>query len=305
MAIPRRIMLLGAAGQIGQALQRQPLPPDWRLGLYGRAELDVTLPSAMRDAVQSFKPDLVINAAAMTDIEEAERNPDAALAVNFHAVSVLAAQCSTHDIPLIHLSTDNVFDGQQTTPYLPEDPMNPINVCGQSKLLSEEAVRHELPWHVILRLSWVFGAFGDNIMTRILHLIDEQETVDIAAGKMAAPTPAPAAANAIIVIANAILDGRADGFGTFHFCGLPPCTLYDFAVAVMEAYAPHTSSRPAIRQTIDLDFASTAAPEPGYSVLDCAKIRKTYSIEQPLWRGSLAATVVAFLANKMHNSSPS
>ncbi len=112
----RRVMLLGAAGQIGQALQQFPLPPDWEAGLYDRQRLDITRLSDVRDAVQAFKPELIINAAGMTDVEACEHDPEAAFAVNCQGVSHLAAQCSTHDIPLIHLSSSMVFDGWQRTP---------------------------------------------------------------------------------------------------------------------------------------------------------------------------------------------
>ena len=289
-------MLLGAAGQIGQALQRQPLPPDWQLGLYNRADLDLTLHSSVRDAVQRFKPDLIINAAAMTGIERAERDPNAALAINFEAPANLAAQCSTHDIPLIQLSTAAVFDGYQNTPYKPDDPMNPLNVYGETKMLGEEAVRHELPWHVILRLSWVFSAFGDNLLTRALRQIDAQDELLVPANHVGAPLPATAVAQALIVIARALLNGKSGGFGTFHLCGTPPCTLFDFAQAVMEIYAPFTSRRPAIRPVVDVDFIPSEPTQPGYAVLDCAKIRSVYSIEQPLWRDSLVEAIQTFVS---------
>ncbi|NTU77441.1 MAG: NAD(P)-dependent oxidoreductase, partial [Alphaproteobacteria bacterium] len=172
MSAAPRLMLLGACGQVGQALRQTPLPFGWELGLYGHKDMDIARPAALREAVQRFRPDLIMNAAAFTKIDEAEQAPDKAIAVNFEAVAHLAAQCSALDIPLIHLSTDHVFDGRDETPYPPDFPMNPLNIYGQSKMMGEEAIRHELAWHVILRTSWVFSSFGNNVLTRLLQKID-------------------------------------------------------------------------------------------------------------------------------------
>jgi dTDP-4-dehydrorhamnose reductase len=293
----RRVMLLGAAGQIGQTLQSLPLPAEWEPGLYGRRDLDITDAAALRGAVQSFRPDLVINAAAMTNVDQAEQDRDGAMDANFHAPAHLAAQCSAHDIPLIHLSTDYVFDGGSDTPYRPDDAMNPVNAYGQSKMMGEEAIRHELAWHVILRVSWVFGAFGRNLLTNALKLIDERDELRFVTDQFGGPTPAPDVARAILVIAQALLDGKADGFGTFHFCGAPACTRFEFMRSIMEAYAPCTSRRPNITPAVSADFAHLAR-RPAYSVLDCAKTHAAYGLEQPAWRDGLDEAMWQLMRNR-------
>src|SRR5271168_5398764 len=145
----KRIMLLGANGQVGQALRAADLPADWELGAYGRAECDILDHRAVQNAVRVFKPDLIINAAAMTAVDKCETEEELAMAANFEAPANLAAQCASTDVPLIHISTDYVFDGTDgEIPYRHDSPMNPVNTYGYSKMMGEEAVRHELAWHV-------------------------------------------------------------------------------------------------------------------------------------------------------------
>lgn len=284
----KRIMLLGAGGQIGQALRAGPLPANWQPGAYTHADLDIAQHQAVRNAVLDFKPDLIINAAAMTNVDEAEKDSGRALAVNFEALANIAALCSARDVPLIHLSTDYVFDGQDgEKPYQPDDPMNPVNVYGESKMMGEEAVRHELAFHVILRVSAVFGAFGTNLLTKALKMIDQRDELTIVTDQKSCPTPAADVARAIVTIATAILHGKHDGFGTFHLCGVPEATRLEFTQAVMDAYAPYTARRPKITPVLSADLPGFA-PRPAYSVLDCAKIRAVYGIEQKPWREGLA-----------------
>jgi dTDP-4-dehydrorhamnose reductase len=292
-----RIMLLGAAGQIGLAFQHQVLPIGWQLGLYDRAEFDITNPTAVREAVQQFKPDILINAAAMTAVDAAETDLDGAMLVNFDAPAILAAQCSTHDIPFIHLSTDYVFDGDSNKPYQTEDAMNPVNVYGQSKMMGEEAIRDEVPWHVILRTSWVFSAFGNNLLKGTLKMIDERDELRMVTDQINCPTHAEDIAMALIAIASDLLKGKSGGFGTFHLCGAPACSRYELTEAIMEAYAPFTSRRPKITPTISAEFAQYAR-RPRYSVLDCAKIREVYGIEQRPWRDGLTAAMQQLMADR-------
>ncbi len=283
-----RIMLLGANGQIGQALRAEPLPADWQLGVYGHAECDITNHRATQQTIRNFKPDLVVNAAAMTAVDQCEKEPDKAVAANFEAPANLAAQCSAIDVPLIHLSTDYVFDGDNgNVPYKPDAPMNPLGIYGNTKMMGEESVRHELAWHVILRVSSVFSAFGANILTKTLKMLDEKDELKFVNDQISSPTYAPDIAKTIIVMAEAILRGHSGGFGTFHLCGEPPCSRYDLVQAIMEAYAPHTTRRPSILPAATADFPGFAA-RPAYSVLDCSSLRAVYGIEQKPWREGLA-----------------
>ncbi|HEU0117495.1 MAG TPA: dTDP-4-dehydrorhamnose reductase [Alphaproteobacteria bacterium] len=282
----RRVMLLGASGQIGQALRAQPAPKDWYIHAYSRAECDITDHLAVKNVIQKLQPELIINAAAMTAVDVCEKELDNARKVNFDGPANLAAQCSVSDIPLIHISTDYVFDGKATTPYTVDAPMSPVNAYGESKMLGEEAVRHELAWHVILRISSVFGAFGNNLLTRTMKSIDERDELKCVTDQTACPTAAQDVAEAIVTMGDAILRGKVNGFGTFHLAGTPPCNRLEFVQAIMEAYAPFTKKRPQILPALTSDFPGLAE-RPAYAVLDCTKIANVYGIQQRPWRDGL------------------
>ncbi|MDX2028974.1 MAG: dTDP-4-dehydrorhamnose reductase [Alphaproteobacteria bacterium] len=296
MAI-KRIMLLGATGQIGQAVRAQPLPGDWQLGVYGRAEFDATDHQAMQSAIQTFKPDLIINAAAMTAVDKCEIEQDAAMEANFEAPAHLAVQCGAADIPLIHLSTDYVFDGTENRPYRTDDAMNPLSTYGQSKMMGEESIRHELAWHVILRVSSVFSAFGTNLLTKTLQMIDERDELKIVTDQKSCPTPAQDIAKAVVVMGDAILRGKSNGFGTFHFCGTPDVTRLEFVTDIMNAYAPYTAKRPKITPALSADFPGFAQ-RPAYSSLDCSRIQEIYGLTQRPWRDGLAEAMDVLMHGK-------
>ncbi len=282
----QRILFFGAPGQLGQAFQyvwaQLPEKPNWGLSLLGRRDCDLTNAAALKNAIHSFKPDLIFNAAAITDIEQAEADEQTATSVNFHAAANMAAQCSSLDIPMIQFSTDQVFDGTKET-YLPDDQMNPLNIFGASKMMGEEAVRHELAWHVILRSSWIFSAFRRNILTNAARLLEAKIAPRKNAETLSAPTPATHIMRAAITIAEKILDGKTDGFGTFHLCGAPSCSQAAWIEAVTTAYG-----NPSAAPTQDKD---PKAKLPASTVLDCAKIETIYGIKQRPWTEGLEEAV--------------
>ena len=289
----KRILLLGATGQVGRALQAEPLPQGWELAAYGRAECDITQPKSTHKAILDFKPDLIINAAAMTNVDQCEREREKAEAANFRAPANLAAQCSVHDIPLIHLSTDYVFDGHDNpTPYTTESQMSPLSVYADTKMMGEMAVRQELAWSVILRVSSVFSEFGMNLLVRTLAMLAKNDEVKIVSDQISCPTYAPDIAKVLITMVTQILRGKHDGFGIFHYCGEPAATRLEFVQAIMEAYAPFTAKRPRILSALSSDFPGFAE-RPAYSVLDCTKILNSYDIAQASWRDGLKTAIAA------------
>ncbi len=283
----KRIMLLGANGQVSQALRAEPIPTDWQLGAYGHAECDITDHRMVQETIQNFKPDLIINTAAMTAVDKCETDHAQAIAANFNAPANLAAQCSTLDIPLIHLSTDYVFDGaDRNTPYATEDMMHPVNMYGDSKMMGEEAIRHTHPFHVILRISSVFSAYGTNLLTKMLQAIETKDELKIVTDQICAPTAAQDVARALIKITETLMHGKSGGYGTFHLCGTPAVNRLEFSQAMMDAYAPFTAKRPQILPALSSDFPGFAA-RPPYAVLECSKIRDVYGINQRPWREGL------------------
>jgi dTDP-4-dehydrorhamnose reductase len=289
----KRILLLGATGQVGQALTAEILPPDWILTGYGSAECDITQAKSTHKALLDIKPDLVINAAAMTNVDQCEKERDKAEAINFHGPANLAAQCSVHDIPLIHLSTDFVFDGRDIDrPYTTEDQMSPLSVYADTKMMGELAVQQGLAWHVVLRVSSVFSEFGQNILTRNLANLAKNDEMKIVSDQKSCPTYAPDLAKILITLTTAILRGHHSGFGLFHYCGEPAATRFEFAQTLMEAYAPHTTKRPRLLPALTSDFPGFAE-RPAYSVLDCSKIRDVYGIEQKPWKDGVNEAILS------------
>jgi len=294
----KRIMLLGAGGQVGQALVHQQMPNDWEFRAYGHAECDITKHRVVQDEIRTFKPDLIINSAAMTAVDKCETEIDQAMAANFEGPTNLASQCSVLDIPLIHISTDYVFDGTEgETPYKPDHQMNPPNIYGSSKMMGEEGVRNELAWHVILRISSVFSEFGNNLLTRMLQSIDTRDELKAVTDQKSCPTPAQDIAKALLTISTALLHGKGNGFGTFHYCGEGAATRLEFVEAIMKAYAPYTEKRPKILPALTGDFPGFA-PRPPYSVLDCTKIRDVYGVQQKPWREGLTAAMQVLMRDR-------
>jgi dTDP-4-dehydrorhamnose reductase len=296
--VTKRILLFGGNSQTGKALKYNELPHDWHLGIFTRAECDFTRAGDIARAMKDFRPDLVINAAAMTDLEACEKEPELAMHINFNAVATIVSHCVEADAPLIQLSTNNVFDGRdRTVPYAPDDAMNPVNAYGLSKMFGEEAARHGSYGHVILRSSLVFSADGENVLTRTLRQIDTADTIRIASDHVANPTSANHLAQGLILIANSVLDGKAHCYGTFHLCDEPAVTLYEFTQAIMEAYAPFTERRPAI-----VGVANAVWPEhalrPQYSAINCEKTQAIYGIKPQPWREDLAAAVRCYAQQK-------
>lgn len=294
----KRIMLLGAGGQVSQALRAEAIPTDWQLGAYTRAECDLTDHPAVKKAIQNFKPDLVINTAAMTAVDKCETEHAQAIAANFEGPANLAALCSSHDIPLIHLSTDYVFDGTDgNKPYTVDDDMHPINMYGESKMMGEIAIGHEHAFHVILRISSVFSAYGTNLLTKMLQAIDTRDELKIVTDQICAPTPAQDVARALIKITDTLLHGKSGGYGTFHLCGTPEVNRFDFSKAIMDAYLPYTTKHPPMLPAVSADFQGFAA-RPPYAVLDCSKIRDVYGIEQRPWSEGLTEAMQLLMRDR-------
>ena len=215
-----KILVTGANGQVGHALVEAG--GEQVVGL-GRAALDITDRAAVQRAVAQHAPDVVVNAAAYTAVDRAESEPERAHWVNRDGPAHLAETCADAGIPLVHLSTDYVFDGTKGAPYTEADATNPLGVYAQSKVAGEEAVRERLDRHVILRTSWVFGAHGANFVRTILRLMGERETLRVVADQHGNPTAATDIARAALDIAEQIERGHTS-WGTYHFAGQPATT---------------------------------------------------------------------------------
>jgi dTDP-4-dehydrorhamnose reductase len=282
------ILVLGSNGQVGRSLLETPPPAGMVLLGHGRQDTDLTRPGQIERALDQTGCALVVNAAAYTAVDQAESSPETAFRVNAQGAGDLARACARRGLPLIHLSTDYVFDGGRAEAYRPQDPTNPINQYGGSKLAGEEAVAASGPKNVILRTSWLFSQYGSNFVKTMLRLADERERLRVVDDQWGCPTGARGLAQAILTMAAAILDGKADGFGVFHYCGAQPATWYQLAQAVFEAKEEGPELVPISSREL-----ARAARRPARSVLDCSHTTSVYGIVGQDWRRELDAVVRA------------
>ncbi|MBL28871.1 MAG: dTDP-4-dehydrorhamnose reductase [Rhodospirillaceae bacterium] len=290
-----RLLVTGAGGQVGRALlEAAPLVDVLVTGL-GHSSLDITRKDEVAERIAAERPDIVVNAAAYTAVDKAESETEAAFAANETGPANLAAACDTLGMPLIHLSTDYVFDGRAEGPYGEDDPVAPLGTYGRSKEAGERAVRRSNSRHVILRTAWVFGASGHNFLRTVLRLAEDRDELRIVDDQYGCPTPARDIADAVLTLAPQLLE-RPETAGTYHFCGAGPTTWFGFADAIVEAAAPLTGRRPRL-VPIPSSAYPTPAPRPANSVLDCRKIGETFGIGQRPWREGLAAALATCFDN--------
>ena len=291
------VMLVGADGQLGWEVARRAFVASMSCHACDVTELDITQRDAVLRAVERLAPAVVVNAAAYTAVDKAESDPEAAFAVNRDGARHLAEACAAANVPLIHISTDYVFDGDKQTSYLESDPAVPLGVYGQSKLAGEEAVCQACPRHVILRTSWLYGVHGANFVKTMLRLGREREKLRVVDDQHGSPTFAGDLADAVLTLAGRVRSGDwpDGGFGTFHCAGQGATTWCGFAREIFAAAAPTLGRQPEI-EAISTDNYPTAARRPLRSVLDCGLIARVHGIALRPWRPALAEVVHAVLA---------
>ena len=290
-----RIVLTGANGQVGWEIAR--LARDHELLALDHAALDITDAGAVRRTLEESQGEVVINAAAYTAVDKAEQEPEQAFAVNRDGPQQLAAGCHSLGIPLLHLSTDYVFDGTQSRPYQEEDPVAPLGVYGRSKWEGEVAVRQIHAAHLILRVSWVFDEHGHNFVKTILRLAREREQLRVVADQYGCPTYAAAIARVLLSLAEQVATGdQRDHWGTYHYCGTPATTWYGFAQAIVDIARTYEPLQ--VQELVPITTAEypTPARRPANSVLDCSRLKERFGIATRPWQEGLAATLQALLA---------
>ncbi|HER27569.1 MAG TPA: dTDP-4-dehydrorhamnose reductase, partial [Rhodospirillales bacterium] len=239
-----RILLFGANGQVGTELRAIDWGEDTELVALGRQQSDLLVSGNAGRVIDKEQSDLVINASAYTAVDKAESEPDLALAINARAPGEMADACSKQGIPLIHISTDYVFDGSKQGPYVEDDPVVPLGAYGRSKETGERAVREALGSHIILRTSWVFSAHGQNFVKTMLRLGAERDELGIIDDQRGCPTAAAHIAQVIAAITRQILEGKCIPWGTYHYCGTGETTWFGFACAIFEAAGSYIESPP-------------------------------------------------------------
>lgn len=284
----RKILITGGSGQVGAALLKTA-PPQARLAAPSSQELDIRSPASVRQAFAKWRPDCLVNAAAYTKVDQAEDEPELAFALNAAAPGHLAAACAAAKCPMLHLSTDYVFDGAKASPYVETDRPAPINTYGQSKLQGEREVANALNAHLILRVSWVFSASGANFVKTMLGLAARDE-LSVVCDQRGTPTSAHSIAIAVWRILERL--ATAPRYGVYHFASQPETTWHGFAAEIFAVAAKlrRLQRTPRLRAVKSLSY-QTAAPRPLNSVLDGTRLKKAFQLEAPDWRPELARIV--------------
>ena len=291
--MPSGILVFGAAGQVGRALQRAAAAHGTPLSAFDRTDVDITDPAAVGAAVDRAPRDrtVAVNAAAYTAVDRAEAEPDRAFAVNRDGAAHIAAACARHGLPLIHLSTDFVFDGNGDQPWREDDRLGPVNRYGAGKLAGEAAVRAAHDRHLILRTAWVYSPFGSNFVKTMLRLAADRPAIDVVDDQIGSPTAAGAIAEAILALAGRLADpAQAGPFGTYHFAGAGATSRFAFAQAIIAEAAGHGWPTPTV-SPIGTDRMPTPARRPANTALDCRKIARDHGIRTAPWRQGLAPVV--------------
>jgi dTDP-4-dehydrorhamnose reductase len=288
-----KLLLLGGNGQVGRELRRSLAPLGelvvaTREGGAGDAAADLDAPESLAALVAGSAPDVVVNAAAYTAVDQAETDREAAFRVNAEAPAALARACAECGALLVHYSTDYVFDGNATRPYREDDPTAPLGVYGESKLAGEAAIRESGARHAILRTAWVYAAHGRNFLRTMLRLAGERDALRVVADQVGAPTPASWIAD----VTAAMLRRGIDGAGTWHVVADGETSWHGFASAIMrEAVAAGLLARtPSVLPIGTADYP-TPARRPAYSVLDTARLQRDFGLRPPGWETGLRATL--------------
>ncbi|MEA5582843.1 dTDP-4-dehydrorhamnose reductase [Nodularia harveyana UHCC-0300] len=279
------ILLLGSNGQVGQELA-QILPLQHKVIPLARPQIDLTQPENLRQIIREIQPQIIINAAAYTAVDKAETEPELAAAINAIAPKIIAEESEKLGCFLIHLSTDYVFDGEQTRPYQETDQTNPLSIYGKTKLAGEIAIQKTHPHHIILRTAWVYGSFGkSNFVKTMLRLGKERSEIGVVTDQIGSPTWARDIAEAIAKIIPQLTPEIA---GTYHYTNSGVISWYDFAVAIFaEAQQLGFPLTPPQVNPITTAQYPTLARRPAYPVLACGKIAQVLGTYPPHWRQRL------------------
>lgn len=282
-----RVLITGARGQVGQELM-QSAPASWQISGFGSKALDISDAQQVLDTVQQLQPQLIINAAAYTAVDKAESDQDRAYAVNQHGTRNLAAAAQRFDCPLLHISTDYVFDGKHNQPYTEHDIPAPNSVYGDSKWQGEQAITAVCHKYIIVRTSWVFGFRGNNFVKTMLRLGQERDALSIVSDQVGGPTSARSIAQALWQVAQQYQSSGDCPWGTYHFSGTPTCSWHDFACEIFTQATTLglIAKTPKLNPIKTCDYP-TPAQRPAYSVLDNTKISQQFNIAQSDWKSEL------------------
>lgn len=289
------VFLTGAAGQLGNAIQMAMKKESWiQLHCQTHSDLDITDREQLRRCISRLKPNIIVNCAAYTAVDNAETEKNKAFAINTTGAANLARIANQYNCMLIHLSTDYVFPGTENSPRLETDTTQPINYYGQTKWLAEKAIAELCEHYVILRVSGVFSEYGHNFLKTMLRLANTKDEINVVNDQITCPTYAGDIAEAIVTI----IKQAHKTFGIYHYTNKEPVSWYDFAKAIIHcADKEHNmlterSQQLSLSPIASIDYP-TAAKRPPYAVLNCDKILRDYGIEQHHWQKGILQSLSA------------
>jgi dTDP-4-dehydrorhamnose reductase len=282
-----RFLITGANGQVGYCLTQQ-LKDKYEILAVDRNELDITDQSAVKNAVENFRPDVIINAAAHTAVDRAETEVELSEAINVKGPQYLAEAAKNVDAAILHISTDYVFDGQREGKYKETDATDPQGVYGKTKLEGEQAVAKANDKFIVLRTAWVFGEHGNNFVKTMLRLAKTRDTLGVVADQIGGPTYAGDIAAALIHISERIINNLNVEYGIYHFSGEPYVSWCDFAKMIfIEAVSQNVLKRAPLVNSITTADYPTPAKRPANSCLDLTKIQQVFGIQPSNWQKAL------------------
>lgn len=282
------ILVTGANGQVGFELQRS-LAALGNVSALTRAEMDLASEASILAALREHNPAVIINPAAYTAVDRAENDRELAISVNSTAPGIMARWAADNGAWLIHYSTDYVFDGTKTDPYVEDDKVNPQSVYGESKLLGEEAVRTSGAHHVILRTSWVYGHHGSNFLKTILRLAKERSALNVVADQIGAPTSAALIADVTRAVVDRLMvsDMAGDLSGTYHLTAQNSTSWHGYAAHIVREASDQgfalALALDALKPISSAEYP-TPAKRPANSRLNCTKLMDRFDIELPAWK---------------------
>ena len=285
MSAPLRILISGQHGQVSQALQ-QSLKDLGELIVLGRDRLDLSQPESIRGVVREIKPDLIINAAAHTAVDQAESEPELAYAINATSPGVFAEEAAALGIPFIHYSTDYVFDGSKDGLWDETDTPNPLGIYGSSKLAGEQAIEKAGGQYLILRTSWVYSLTGRNFLLTMQRLLQEREKLTIVGDQIGAPTWAGTIAQSTRELIQRWCDGKPGAWGVYHLTASGETSWFGFAQAIGQQLI--NAGKPcATLEPIPSSAYPTPAKRPLNSRLDCSRLHREWGVSQPGWHDAM------------------
>jgi dTDP-4-dehydrorhamnose reductase len=292
-----RIFVAGEHGQVAKALGRACVARGHTVRLAGRATADLIDRTMLAAALSGFRPDLVVNAAAYTAVDKAEDEAEHAFRLNRDGAENIAAGAAAARVPLIHLSTDYVYDGAKPSPYVETDAPLPIGVYGASKLAGEAAIAAIGGNYVILRTSWVCSPDGNNFVKTMLRLATQRDEIRVVDDQWGAPTFAADLAEAIVSIGEFLVSAadRSIVTGIYHICGTGHTTRCRFARAIMQGSAERGGPSCRVRAITSQEYP-TRAKRPANSRLDCSKLTRVFGLRLPPWEASLGCCLDQLIA---------